>query len=614
MLNIKRILLLFFLPVLLFSNNSKIESFSCDNGLILRGVKGYDTDCGPGYSWIVPKNQNFTTIYEDQGGCSESWTLDVWIDGVHRNRNEDYYVWNAYDICKNFKCPNGQVIDKNLHKCVPKCGMNMHSDENGKCVCNIGYGSNDNGSNCKCYVGNSTVSYAAATTQQECESLKVVRVDGLNAYYKFSWNSCLNACVAQNMPSCSIGEVYNQDGQCVPATLDTQDCISLGGAIQNIRIQTSDACISNNGDVIVPCCQKVADCVIDTNPPKVISVPSVYTQCGDINTSNNKICATCEEPTPIPTDNGICTNADKSDYNSCPNPNNKCPNCPAAYPIADNYGDCKNSNGDTTICPIYLDTNYTAPYMCTTCSYLGVDWKAKDDKCMRTTDSGIVQISDCPSEQINTNNTTTTNNDTNVSNIPTSPSSTNSEINISKDINTRPNNNTVFEYNTTENPSTLGDNSGTQKDNKTGNKTEKICTNCPPGYVNSNGLCVLISTNGTVVSTARCPKGATSTVDTNKSDPLDQNGTDGNITGTMNELGQRGADQIKKAYKEYSIFPTNCGQLVPMKPIIMFNGKLIIDDPLIKFNDVMMPYRDLIKNFLIFIVVIIGLFDFFRRS
>jgi len=599
----RKIILLLTIVSCLFSE--AIKQITCSsnqgyNGLTL--VFASYSNCNREvYAYLGEGSTDGYTIH--QSTCSQAPTIK-YNDKLITNYET---VSDMYSKC----CATGYHWNNGARRCdKDPCGANQTYDENEKkCICNPGYASNDNNENCSCYVGNSTVSYSAASSKQECEALEVVRIDSLNAYYKFTWNDCISACIAQQKPPCDLGEVYNQDGDCVPATLDPQSCIAAGGSVKNIRITTADACISSTGDIIAPCCQKVADCVVDSNPPRVLQTISEYVMCGsDVNVSDIPKCATCKDPTPIATDTGVCTNSDQTEYNSCPNPDNKCPNCPSNYPIADDYGDCKNSNGDTTICPIYLDNNYTAPYMCTTCSQLGQEWHAKDDKCTRTTDAGIVQIVSCP--QTNTN-------DTNNTTHPTTQ--TKSDTNITNSVNTRPNSNSNFtDSNTTDasgkniTPS-LGDNSGTQYD-QNNTKTEKICKKCPHGYVNSNGLCVLISSNGTIVSTARCPKGGTKTVDTNKSDPLDENGTDGNMTGTMNELGQRGVDEIKKAYKEYSIFPTDCGQLVPMKPITMFNGKLYIQDPLIKFNDVMMPYRDLIKNFLIFIVVIIGLFDFFRRS
>ena len=490
----------------------------------------------------------------------------------------------------------GEVLYSLTYIPSPSCGSNMTYDPTlKKCICNDGYALDQNGS-CSCYVG--AAQYTVALNQTECAADEVIVISGLEAYYQLTWNSCLNECTAQSVPLCDKGYIYNDYGQCVPAVLDDSQCSANGGTLQNERINEYSACIvknSDGGDVISPCCEKEADC-IDARG-NIISTTSKYVQCGvslDLNTTdeNNK-CTTCTGDTPIPTDDGYCKNSDETKFSNCPNPANQCPNCPADYPIPNDSGNCLNSSGAFTACPAFQNENNNSTPIdttpkCPTCGLLQGGWiQGENGQCKRVTASGVVQYAACPATP-ESNNTTDVN------------------------PNPRPDQNSTFSDSNNSIAPTLGNNSGTDTDSN-GTKQVRVCNTCPSGYINVNGICALVSTNGTIVSTTPCPT-PVETKDSNSSNPLDANGSDKNVTGIANELGKVGADQIKKAYKAYNIFPTQCGQLQPMTDVKFFGGKVTIKDPLPAFRDILEPFRDMISNILLFIAAVIGLFDFFRRN
>lgn len=505
----------------------------------------------------------------------------------------------SVNVYNDTSCTDSTYIIDSKGKCSPLIctGANMHADYNlKKCVCNDGYALDQNGSSCSCYVGAAQYTYPA--DQSTCSTLDVIKISDLEALYQFSWNSCLNECTAQSVPLCDKGYIYNDYGQCVPAILDASQCAAQGGTLQNERITENSTCVevTNNGtNVISPCCEKVADCVDSSG--NIIASSSQYVQCGvslDINTTDqsNK-CTTCTGDTPVATDDGYCTNSDQTQFSNCPNPANQCPNCPADYPIPNDSGNCLNSSGAFTACPAFQNENNNSTPIdttpkCQTCGLLQGGWiQGENGQCKRVTASGVVQYAACPATP-ESNNTTDVN------------------------PNPRPDQNSTFSDSNNSIAPTLGNNSGTDTDSN-GTKQVRICNTCPSGYTNVNGICALVSTNGTIVSTTPCPT-PVETKDSNSSDPLDANGSDKNVTGIANELGKVGADQIKKAYKAYNIFPTQCGQLQPMTDVKFFGGKVTIKDPLPAFRDILEPFRDMISNILLFIAAVIGLFDFFRRN
>ena len=113
-----------------------------------------------------------------------------------------------------------------------------------------------------------------------------------------------------------------------------------------------------------------------------------------------------------------------------------------------------------------------------------------------------------------------------------------------------------------------------------------------------------------------CPCATTKT-DANGTGPAtDNNGTDNNASNLLNGFGNQIQAQIKNAYKGYSFFnDSSCGSLEVSPDVYLFNQPgAVIKDPLPMFVDILTPYRDIIKGFLMFIALIIGLFDFFKRS
>jgi hypothetical protein len=136
-----------------------------------------------------------------------------------------------------------------------------------------------------------------------------------------------------------------------------------------------------------------------------------------------------------------------------------------------------------------------------------------------------------------------------------------------------------------------------------------------------NGNCVKSAVDGLIVSIIACKNGTGTGADGNGtgSGPgtgADGNGTDNNTSNLQNHFGKSVENEIKKAYQSYTIFDsTNCGELQISPSAYLFNQPgAEIKDPLPMFRDILAPYRDIIKNFLLFIAAITGLFDFFRRS
>ncbi len=553
-------------------------------------IKSYSTGGSPFYG-----SYYYNLLFIDTSGPSRT-SAGLMITQGGDTGLKVYYSVN-YLISPT--CPTGQHLDYSLKKCVINSCPGAHISYDTtlqKCVCKKGYAMDSNGT-CGCYVGNAQYTYAANKTQ--CNNLNVVKITDLQALYQFAWNSCLKDCTAQSVPLCQKGYIYNNYGQCVPAILDNSQCSANGGTLKNARITENSTCIqidkSRNPSIISPCCQKVADCV--NAKGKMIGNSSMYVQCGvtlDINTTTpTQKCTTCSGKTPIPTKNGYCTNSSQSAYNDCPNPANMCKNCPTDYPIPNNSGNCLNSSGAFTTCPSSPDTNYTKPSsqtpICQTCGLLQGGWSsANNGQCKRLTPSGVVQYASCPATP-ESNNTT-----------PVNP-------------NPRPSSNSSFTDVNNSNSPTIGHNSGTQTDTN-GSKVVNVCKSCRAGYKNLNGICVLVSTNGTIVSTTPCPT-PIQQQKSNSKGALDKNGSDKNLTGIANQLGEYGANEIKKAYKSYNIFPTSkCGTLQALNDVKMFGGRLTIKDPLPAFRDVLEPFRNMISNVLLFIVSIIGLFDFFRRD
>ena len=257
---------------------------------------------------------------------------------------------------------------------------------------------------------------------------------------------------------------------------------------------------------------------------------------------------------------------------------NQCSSCPSQYPYPNSAGNCENSNGDILMCPTVDYNNTTPTLICGTCSILSGGWTPDDSgMCKHTTVNGIVQFAACPSDT--TSNTTD----------PTTPGGSTPDANS-----------------TFDNNSTLGD----------GQHTQSVCNTCPSGYKSIAGSCGIVSSTGQILSFIPCPT-PPGTIDTNGTDPLaDQNGTEDNATGNLDQFGNSISGEIKKAYKSYTIFnTTDCGELQVSADVHLFNQpNAVIKDPIPMFRDIMAPYRNIIKGFLIFIAGIIGLFDFFRRS
>jgi len=411
-----------------------------------------------------------------------------------------------------------------------------------------------------------------------------------------------NICVAS---PCSSNQHRNSSGVCVCNTgyaMDQNGSCNCYVGQQQYTYQADQACVNidNNGNknVISPCCQKVADCIDPSGA--TIGSSSMYVQCGLVDTNATTKppkCTTCSGNTPIATSDGYCQNSAGTAFNNCPNPANQCKSCPADYPIPNDAGNCLNSAGAFTSCPTPTsDTNSTTnptptpkTPICQLCGLLQGGWVAGGNgQCStRTTSAGIVQFASCPGTPESNNTTQVT-------------------------PNARPQKNSNFSDSNNTIAPTLGHNSGTPQDSN-GTKQKRICTTCPNGYTNINGICSLISTNGTIVSSTPCPT-PIQHQDTNTSKPLDSNGSDKNITGMANQLGSYATNEIKKAYRSYSIFPTTCGKLQPLPNALLFGGRVTIHDPLPAFRDILQPFRSLIANMLLFIATVIGLFDFFRRS
>jgi len=606
--------------------------FSADIKTVYTGKFPMDITISPGFYSHYFSSSNSTTSYLISSPLNRH--LDGWVDSYTTQyyykfvislrsgngssngfgaafytkvNNLDKFSYQGYDgvvssisnAIKYHTCSGHYLYDFVNNICVASpCSSNQHRNSSGVCVCNTGYAMDQNGS-CNCYVGQQQYTYQA--DQATCNGLTVVKISGLEAFYQFKWNTCLNQCTAQSAPLCQEGYIYNQYGQCVPAVLNNQQCVAKGGTLQNTRITKNSVCVNidNNGNknVISPCCQKVADCIDPSGA--TIGSSSMYVQCGLVDTNATTKppkCTTCSGNTPIATSDGYCQNSAGTAFNNCPNPANQCKSCPADYPIPNDAGNCLNSAGAFTSCPTPTsDTNSTTnptptpkTPICQLCGLLQGGWVAGGNgQCTRTTSAGIVQFASCPGTPESNNTTQVT-------------------------PNARPQKNSNFSDSNNTIAPTLGHNSGTPQDSN-GTKQKRICTTCPNGYTNINGICSLISTNGTIVSSTPCPT-PIQHQDTNTSKPLDSNGSDKNITGMANQLGSYATNEIKKAYRSYSIFPTTCGKLQPLPNALLFGGRVTIHDPLPAFRDILQPFRSLIANMLLFIATVIGLFDFFRRS
>jgi len=456
-------------------------------------------------------------------------------------------------------CPTGQTLSSS-GQClvpIPTCPANQHYDSNtSQCVPNCPAGQVQNSNSVCCDTLGADTAYGV--NQATCNSTPFAKIDNITFLSNINWNTCLNECVGTSS-KCPKGKAFDSNGNCVVPYLDPSSCQAQGGTLVNRKITGPLAVIPGPG---YDQCFYSADCKLADN--SIVTGVSVEVSCGDGNTTDTNTTTDLNVTIPLHTDSNICQT------------------CPSQYPYSATPDTCSNNNGDIITCPtLNKSTNTTIPsnITCGTCNTLSGNWlPSSNGFCKRTTINGVIQFVSCPSSQ-DTNATLSINTNPNINDINTTAPDINTSIN---------------------------------QTSQNGNGTQTVCPSCPAGYTSIGGNCALVY-SGQITSLIACP-GQTANVDANGTSPLDNNGTDKNATSSLGQFGDTIQNQIKNAYQTHSFFnSSDCGSLQVTQSALLF-GHVQITDPLPIFRDIMAPYRDLIKGFLLFIAVVIGLFDFFKRS